>query len=70
MSSRMSSISASRGESGIGIGSPLGEYAPRSTAWTDYNALAGELFDAGVIPAGPDGAGTEGAASIDEGATT
>jgi chromosome partitioning protein len=51
-------------------GSPLGEYAPRSTAWTDYNALAGELFDAGVIPAGPDGAGTEGAASIDEGATT
>ena len=34
-------------------GTPLGEYAPRSTAWTDYQAIACELYDAGVLPAGP-----------------
>lgn len=51
-------------------GSPLGAYASRSTAWTDYNALAGELHQAGVLPFGPaDVDGTE-AASIDHEATT
>lgn len=50
-------------------GTPLGEYAPRSTAWTDYNAVAGELFDAGVIPWSPSFP-AEDAASIDEEAVT
>jgi len=34
-------------------GTPLGEYAPQSTAWMDYQAVARELYDAGVLPAGP-----------------
>lgn len=34
-------------------GTPLGEYAPQSTAWMDYQAVARELHDAGVLPAGP-----------------
>jgi chromosome partitioning protein len=33
-------------------GSPLGSYAPRSTAWADYNALAGELYQGEVLPLG------------------
>jgi cellulose biosynthesis protein BcsQ len=34
-------------------GSPLGVYAPRSTAWTDYRAVAAELRAAGVLPVAP-----------------
>ena len=32
---------------------PLGAYASRSTAWTDYQAIGHELHDAGVLPTGP-----------------
>lgn len=34
-------------------GSPLGAYASRSTAWTDYLAVTAELHAGGVLPAGP-----------------
>lgn len=51
-------------------GSPLGAYAPRSTAWTDYNALAEELSEAEVIPSGSCLEEMEDAASVDHEATT
>jgi chromosome partitioning protein len=51
-------------------GSPLGTYAPRSTAWADYNALADELHQGGVLPIGKLEEPGEEAASIDHEATT
>lgn len=47
-------------------GSPLGEYANRSTAWTDYLAITAELHEGGVFPLGPVHADMSGeAAAID-----
>lgn len=34
-------------------GSPLGTYAPKSTAWADYCAIGHELLGAGLFPVGP-----------------
>lgn len=44
---------------------PLGSYAPRSTAWTDYQAIGHELHQAGVVPSGPAARKTDGAARLD-----
>jgi len=62
-----STVSVREAEAG---GSPLGSYAPRSTAWADYNALAGELHQGEALPIGPDDVDAAEAASIDHEATT
>lgn len=46
-------------------GSPLGAYASRSTAWSDYLALTAELHDEGALPAGPTPEEIDDAAEID-----
>lgn len=51
-------------------GSPLGTYAPRSTAWTDYQAVVRELQQGNVFPVGQPASEIGDAAFVEQGETT